>query len=418
MVDRTLCEDLRWAFGVLLPKALPIEIRSRDGFLFFRAEAPRYVVTVNAPEALLGLAHPTPLGNLAIAYASGALEIEGDLLSLIRGMDLDFRWPARALLNPRALRLAARYARAALSSPDHAAAYRRGQGTEISFHYDLPVAFWRLLLGPELAYSCAWYDGPDSALDVAQRRKFEVIARKTRIAPGDRVLDVGCGWGGFSFHARAIGAEVTALTLSAVQADYVRGRAAGDGAEVRVVEADFFRFEPDASYDVIVAIGFLEHVGPDRRDEFFGRIRRSLKKGGRVLIQTTVDSRRKRRRGRLSEGFTNRFVFPGGYLATMSEIAADMEAAGFELTSVESLRENYVRTSRAWFDNLCAHEAEIAGIIGTERFRVFQLYLAGFCVQFESGGFQNYQFLAQVGTATRRGPRPGQGPTSMLGEST
>jgi len=264
----------------------------------------------------------------------------------------------------------------------------------IAGHYDVPAAFYQLILDPNMAYSCAYYpDGqPEVTLAGAQRAKLEMICRKLALEPGRKLLDMGCGWGSLTVHAaREHHTQVTAVTLSGEQGGYVRqrvrGLGLGDRAEVRIQD---YRDADGGPYDAIASVEMGEHVGAANYPRFCAELHRLLRPGGRLLIQ------------QMSRGSRA----PGGGPFIESYIAADMtmrpvgetvrliENAGFEVIGVQAMREHYVRTIRAWLDNFEENLPAIKDILSEEQIRVWRLYLAGGALAFEEGRMGVDQILA------------------------
>ena len=273
----------------------------------------------------------------------------------------------------------------------------------ISFHYDVSNDFYEIVLGPSLTYSCAVWTDTTTTLEQAQANKHELVARKLGLEPGMRLLDIGCGWGGMVLHAaKEHGVRAVGVTLSKVQADLARKRAAdlGVGDLVEIHHADY-RDITDGPYDAISSIGMFEHVGLTQLGEYFSRCYALLAPGGRLVNHgisrpghmPTVHHTRFSRRG-LSRDFTERYVFPDGELHEIGDVVSAVQDAGFEARHMESLREHYALTLRAWVRNL-EHDWERAvSEAGAGRARVWRLYMAAAAVAFECDRNQVHQILA------------------------
>ncbi len=270
-------------------------------------------------------------------------------------------------------------------------------------HYDVSNRFYELLLGPSLVYSCAYFASPDDSLETAQERKLELICRKLRLQPGERLLDIGCGWGSLVIHAAAHhGVRALGVTLSEPQAELANRRieAAGlsDRAEVRVLD---YREIEEQPFDKIASVGMYEHVGRSQIDTYVDAVRRLLRPGGLFLNHGITRLHAAPSRG---PTFIGRYVFPDGELHPVNDIIGALEAGGFEIRDVESLREHYALTLRRWVANLAAGRDEAVAEVGSERERVWRLYMLGSAQGFEGGEIGVYQTLAALDGAAHALP--------------
>jgi cyclopropane-fatty-acyl-phospholipid synthase len=268
----------------------------------------------------------------------------------------------------------------------------------IAHHYDVGNDFYRIVLGESMTYSCAYWvqlPGPDFDLAAAQVAKCDLVARKLGVKPGMRVLDVGCGWGTFALHAaQTYGANVVGVTISHEQADYAKKRMADEGVsdlvEIRVQD---YRDVRDGPFDAVSSIGMAEHVGaamlPDYAADLFGLLR----PGGRLLNHAI--SRRPGQPMAFSKtSFIDRYVFPDGELVPMALMIEAIEGVGFEVRDVESLREHYALTLRAWVANLEAGWDGAVAATSAARARIWRLYMAGSALAFEANRIGVNQVLA------------------------
>ena len=263
----------------------------------------------------------------------------------------------------------------------------------VRHHYDVSNAFYRLVLGPTMVYSCAYFTSPDDTLEEAQTRKLETICRKLRLRAGDRLLDIGCGWGSLVLHAaREHGARAVGVTLSEPQAELARERIRDAGlsgrCEIRVAD---YREVDDGPYDRVASVGMYEHVGRAQLGEYVGRVTRLLREGGLFLNHGIV---RAQPRPWDKHSFIARYVFPDGELHPVGAVVDAMERAGLEIRDDESLREHYGLTLRRWVGNLSANRDAAIAEAGTERERVWRLYMTGSAVAFEAGDISVHQVLA------------------------
>jgi cyclopropane-fatty-acyl-phospholipid synthase len=295
----------------------------------------------------------------------------------------------------------------------------------IRHHYDVSNDFYRLVLGPTLTYSCAYWDDDVHDLDGAQEAKYEHICRKLALRPGMRFLDVGCGWGGMVSHAaRQHGVQAVGITLSPAQCELARARVRGAGLEDRVeIRLQDYRELRGETFDAISSIGMFEHVGEARLREYSKILFSLLRPEGRLLNHGI--SRPAGPSPLSNRGFINRYVFPDGELHEVGRVVSVLQESGFEVRDVESLREHYARTLRCWVANLEERWDEAVTLVGPGRARVWRLYMAGSAVNFEEGRTMIHQVLGvRQGTrgtsgmpATRRGwyYSPSRGGTEMVG---
>jgi cyclopropane-fatty-acyl-phospholipid synthase len=394
---------------------LPVRLRAWDGSEAGPAGGP--VLVLRSKQALRRLLwHPGELG-LAQAYVTGELDVEGDITDGLRAVWQAARQRGVPARTPRAAWLrAARQAEAVAAAaaaairlglpgprPPAPAAEARVTGRRhsksrdqavIAHHYNVPPAFYELILDPQMAYSSGlWTSGdPDYTLADAQRDKLDAICRKLGLRPGDRLLDIGCGWGSLTMHAaRSYGARVTAVTLAAEQAAYVRRRvtAAGLSELVTVVNQDY-RDIAAGTHDAVASVEMGEHVGDREYPAFCALVRDRVKPGGRVLIQQM--SRGARAPG--GGAFIEAYIAPDMHMRPLGQTVSLLEDAGLEVIGVQGMRTDYTRTIRAWLDRLEERQPEVTALIGTQAGRVWRLYLAGGALAFEEGRMGVDQILA------------------------
>jgi cyclopropane-fatty-acyl-phospholipid synthase len=269
---------------------------------------------------------------------------------------------------------------------------KRRDKTAVSHHYDTGNGFFAQFLDPHLVYSCAHFLDPEEPLEVAQRRKLDMVCRKLKLGPGMRLLDVGCGWGALVVHAaQHYGVTATGITLSEQQATEARRRAerAGVADRVTIEERDYR--DVKGTYDAIASIGMVEHVGRKELSRYFKTLRAVLAPGGQILNHGIVTRDRNIRR--TTPTFVNTYVFPDGELSTVDSVAGAAEENGMELRDIESLRVSYALTLRNWVANLETNRDAAVDIAGEETYRIWRLYMAGSVVAFERAAISVYQLL-------------------------
>ncbi|MFS4107151.1 class I SAM-dependent methyltransferase [Streptomyces sp. PD-S100-1] len=398
----------------LLETPLPVRVRAWDGSEAGPPGTPTLVVRNRRALRRL-LFKPGELG-LARAWVAGDLTVEGDLytaLALMSGLIWERGEDARglgALLRDPAARAAVR-GLVKLAGPPLPPApppeevrrpghlhTRRTDRRAISHHYDVGNDFYGLVLGPSMVYSCAYWPAPepDATLEQAQRDKLELISRKLALKPGQRLLDVGCGWGSMAIHAaREHGVSVVGVTLSQEQAVYARKRVADEGLTDKVeIRVQDYRDVTDGPYDAISSIGMAEHVGAARYLEYASDLHALLKPGGRLLNHQIGRRPQRDESAYHVDEFIDAYVFPDGELAPVGTTVTQLERAGFEVRDVESIREHYALTLRRWVANLEADWDRAVRLTSPGRARVWRLYMAASALAFERNRIGVNQVLA------------------------
>ena len=284
---------------------------------------------------------------------------------------------------------------------------READAKAIAHHYDVSNEFYALFLDPLMVYTCAYYRDPDGKLEQAQRDKLDLVCRKLELAPGESLLDIGCGWGSLSlWAAQHYGVRAHGVTLSRAQAAYATERIRAEGLEdrCRVEYLDYRDLPPTARYQKIAAVGVIEHVGIPNYPAFFAGVRARLEDGGLYLNHGIVHDFHWRRTSQTE--FLYRHVFPNGDLAGLSQTLTEIERAGFEIVDVEGLRLHYARTCRQWVARLRERADEARAVAGERTYRTWLLYLTCSAVAFEDGSIGLYQVL----TRKHRDPAIGAAP--------
>jgi cyclopropane-fatty-acyl-phospholipid synthase len=370
-----------------------------DGTRLRAQGAERFVLCVNAPSALrVALSPPIDLGA-GRAFAAGLIDIEGDVEYAIDTLYRASRDGTSPFDKLRVTQHVRRLPKNALPPLREAALHGRVHSQErdreaIGFHYDQPVDFYRAFLDRELVYSCAYYDDGVETLDAAQSAKLDYILRKIRLREGERLLDIGCGWGALVVRAaQRFGARVLGVTLSRPQQEEAQRRivAALLGDRARVELRDYRELGGER-FDKIVSVGMFEHVGRSRLPQYFRAAFEALRPGG-LFLNHGIAKQDARHAGGKATGFIERFVFPDGELVPISDALHVAEQAGFEVRDVENLREHYMRTLRAWVSNLERNRDAAIAAGGMQSYRTWRLYMAGSTQGFASGRMGIFQAL-------------------------
>jgi cyclopropane-fatty-acyl-phospholipid synthase len=265
----------------------------------------------------------------------------------------------------------------------------------IAFHYDASNDFYALFLDRRMVYTCAYYRTPDGDLDQAQEDKLDLVCRKLRLEPGERLLDIGCGWGSLVvWAAERYGVEAHGVTLSRQQAEYAQAwiRRQGLEARARVDFLDYRDLPADARFDKIAAVGIIEHIGIRNYPAYFGRVHALLAPGGLFLNHGITHSKAWHRSSQ--SAFLERHVFPNAEIDNVTHILDVMERADFEVLDVEALRPHYARTCRQWVERLQANAEPARALVSERTLRTWIAYLAASSVSFASGNLGLYQVIA------------------------
>jgi cyclopropane-fatty-acyl-phospholipid synthase len=400
---------LRREIETALPRR-PFGLRFWDGSGVRATEPDAPMFTFRSPRALAHVIRaPGELG-LGRAYVEGLLEVD-DLDAALRIVDT-FEPPSLGIRTQARLAGAVVRATGLVIPPRPPEAELRLRGERhtlardrraVRYHYNAGNEFFALFLDRSMTYSCALFSRGATTLEEAQAAKLELVCTKLALQPGERVLDVGCGWGSFAIHAaKHHGAQVLGVTLSEPQAELGRERAEAEGVsdlvEIRVAD---YREVKEKPFDAIASIGMVEHVGEERIDLYAARLASLLRPGGRLLnhgIAKLQDFDAK------DEGaFSERFVFPDGVPLPLSRIGLALERAGLVTRHVEGLPGDYAETLRYWIANYESKYERAVALAGAERARIWRLYLRAARLGFVTGWASIYQVLAHR-------PEPGVAP--------
>ncbi len=382
-------------------------------------------VRFNSPDALKYFVRaPGELG-FGRAYVSGAMDIDGDIYALL---DLQRDIGGIRFTPSQVRKLLREVGLDAFRDPPELPAEEVGSGrrfrthsrnrdrASISHHYDVSNAFYRMVLGPSMTYSCAVFQSPEETLEQAQANKHELVCRKLALEPGKRLLDVGCGWGSMAIHAAGhYDVDVVGITISEEQAALARQRVADAGLSDRIeIRLQDYRDLDDGPFDAISSIGMLEHVGLAHLRRYFEILNGLLAPGGRLLNHQIGRTpmppigriMKKEQVAIARNGFIHRYVFPDGELHEVGDMTGVMQRSGFEARHLESIREHYALTLRHWVRNLEANWDAAVEEIGEGRARVWRLYMAAVSTNFWIGQVQVHQVLGVM--SPRSGPRMGR----------
>ncbi len=363
-------------------------------------EKARVTLVLKSPGTLRAMLEDASELNLGEMYIFGELDVEGDLEAVFPAID-------RLLESKFGLADRMRYAALLkrLPPPEHArdrgrAAHLRGavhskrrDARAIHYHYDVSNDFYSLWLDRRMQYSCAYFKTADDSLDQAQEQKLDYLCRKLRLKPGERLLDIGWGWGGLILHAaKHYGARALGITLSEAQATWANERIREEGVSdrCRAELRDYRELEGPGSFDKIVSVGMFEHVGEKPLPEYFRRAWELLAGGGAFLNHGIARNQHKPDHG---PSFIGKYVFPDGELAPISAALRAAESAGWEVRDVESLREHYVITLRHWVARLEQQAVKAHQIVDDVTYRIWRLYMAGSAHAFRRGWNNLYQAL-------------------------
>jgi cyclopropane-fatty-acyl-phospholipid synthase len=386
---------------------LPLRFTAYDGSTAGPPDAP-FALDLKTPRGTSYLV--TGFGDLGLAraYIAGDLDIRGvhpgdpyDLLKMLES--LEFRRPSPRLMARIVRSIGVEHLRPVAPPPQEvpprwrriAGGLRHSKSRDaeaIHHHYDVSNIFYEWVLGPSMTYTCACYPHLDASLAEAQENKYRLVFEKLRLKPGDRLLDVGCGWGGMVRYAARRGVHALGVTLSHEQAGWAQRAIADEGLEHAEVRYGDYRDIVETGFDAVSSIGLLEHIGVRNYPAYFRFLCSRIRPGGLLLNHCITRSDNKTEPA--ARGFIDRYVFPDGELTGSGRIITEAQDAGLEVLHEENLRPHYALTLRDWCANLVEHWDEAVSEIGLPAAKVWGLYMAGSRLAFESGGIELHHVLA------------------------
>lgn len=348
---------------------------------------------------LRGLFLHKDLTRLLEAYLCNDISVDGNmelLFSLIEYLqNIEFSFYDNIKFFLSALRLHNDKGKVLTSGLTSSSRKKNNSVESIAHHYDLSNEFYRSFLDPEMVYSCAYFHDHEQSLADAQKDKLDYICRKLRLEPGQELLDIGCGWGGLAiWAAQNYGVRVHGITLSTEQYNYAVARVnkLQLNDNIRIELLDYRDLPGDIAYDKIVSVGMFEHIGVKNFPVYFNLIKNLLKPDGLFLNHGITNDK-----GWLKSyttQFINKYIFPDGELARISDVTTSMEDAGFEIIDIEALRPHYVMTLRHWIKLLDKNNEEVINSVGEHTYKLWRLYMSGSAYNFKQGSLGIYQVIA------------------------
>ena len=372
----------------------------------------KYIISISGPGVIGSMLRRPTLEMLIRLYATGHIDFEGgDLIDFSEA--LKTRESNRAKLKQISKVMLAKKTLPFLFAKTDVADLKQGFRDDmvgrdeskrknqdyIQFHYDVGNDFYKLFLGSEMMYTCAYFRDWSNSLDQAQQDKLDMICRKLQLQPGDRMLDIGCGWGGLICHAaKHYGAKAHGITLSQQQYEFAKAKIQelGLSDQVSVEICDYANHH--GTYDKISSIGMSEHIGAANYPRYFSKINSLLRDRGIVLnhaiARSSKTSKKFANRIRPERKFLLKYIFPGSELIPVGMTTDFLEQTGFEVNDVESWRDHYAITLRYWCKNLSANKERAIELVGAERYRLWVAYLAGGSAGFTAGSIKIFQVVA------------------------
>jgi len=403
---RQLCTQL----APLLNRRISVQLW--DGSLMPLGENtdPDFFISISGPGVLGSLMRRPSYEHLLFHYANGNITIHGDLIDFVKlARQKQPRDRSKNLNRLQLVRTALPLLFAPVDKVEIKHSYsddavgrnesRRKNMDFIQFHYDISNEFYALFLGKEMQYSCGYFTEPDNSIDQAQFDKLDMICKKLRLKPGEKFLDIGCGWGGLVCHAaQHYGVQAFGVTLSQKQYDFATEKIKRLGLEdkISIELKDYEKLE--GTFDKISSVGMFEHIGIDNMPKYFQKINSLLRDRG-ILMNHGISrhakpTKKAARKVRPERRLLLKYIFPGSELDNVGHTVDVLELNGFEVHDVEAWREHYALTCRHWYRELMRRKDEAVGFVGEEKFRMWALYLAGVSIGFADGSMHVCQVVA------------------------
>ncbi|MFO1301085.1 MAG: cyclopropane-fatty-acyl-phospholipid synthase family protein [Burkholderiaceae bacterium] len=396
MIEKQVVKYLE---GLRRRQPLPLRVKLWNGSTVALDDEPRVELRLNDAASARYFLKPS-MSSLGEAFVEGHIDVDGDVREVVAIAEHLSRVVDEEQGRGKLPSWLARHT-------------RKSDRKAIEYHYDVSNEFYSLWLDPRMVYSCAYFRTGDEDLETAQVQKLDHICRKLMLAPGQALLDIGCGWGAMAIHAaKHYGVKAVGVTLSTNQYELARERVRQAGLEDRVeIRLQDYRDVPgDASFDRISSIGMFEHVGLKNLRGYFDTVYRLLRPGGIALNHGITSSDADNRSVGLGAGdFIDKYVFPDGELPHVSLAIRELSAAGLELADAESLRRHYAKTLWFWSDGFERNVARLTALAGEKRARIWRVYLAGCAHAFAHGWINLYQLLVirpRLGAGGAQSPLP------------